>query len=107
MARTKARDEAIAILTAILNDSSATAEAKAEAQNNIMEIARAVQNENKIESTLKAKGFNDCVAHISEAGVNVVVNGGVLDKIQIAKITETVISETGVSGDKIKIIEEQ
>lgn len=107
LARTKARDEAISMLTSVLNDSEADTDAKEQAQNEIIQISEAVQQENKIESILKAKGFSDCVVHISDAGVSVVVNEGVLDQIQIAKITETVITETGVSGDKIRIIEEQ
>ena len=65
--------------------------------------------ESRIESLVTAKGFLECVAMISDAGVSVVVLPEVagLQASDVAKVKDIVIQETGVSADMIRIIESQ
>ena len=64
--RQEARDEALDVLKMVSESEESSEEAKAEAQQKISKIAVDIQNEANIETLVKAKGFEDCVAIISE-----------------------------------------
>ena len=66
LSRSQARDEAIDVLKLVTEDEEASADAKAEAAAKISKIAVDIQNETNIETLVKAKGFEDCVAIISD-----------------------------------------
>ena len=56
---------------------------------------------------LASKGYEDCVVFMSEDGVSVVVSTGEegLQTEDIARITDIVKQETGLSAESIKIME--
>ena len=64
-----------------------------------------VEKEGNVENLLKAKGFKDAIVYITDDSVSVTVKTDGLTAADSAKIYDIVISETGVSSDKIKIIE--
>jgi len=68
-------------------------------------LADAVEKEASVENLICAKGFSDCVAYISDDTINVTISADGLEKNQIAQIKEIVIAQTGISTDKIKILE--
>ncbi|MEA5040773.1 MAG: SpoIIIAH-like family protein [Clostridiaceae bacterium] len=107
LSRQQARDEAVNILSATVSSETATEEAKAAANTQIMAMAENATTESRIESLVLAKGYRDCVVFINQNGVNVIVakpeNG--LSDADVAKIKDIVIDEAGVTADKIKIIE--
>lgn len=102
--RQEARDEAIEVLKLVSEDADASAEAKAEAAKKIEKIALDIQNEANIESLVKAKGFEDCVAIISDSAVSVVVGAETLSAAEAAQILTIVYETTGISPSKISII---
>jgi stage III sporulation protein AH len=63
-----------------------------------------IQNEANIESLVKAKGFEECVAVISEDAVSVVVSAENLQAADAAQILTIVYETTGISPDKVSII---
>lgn len=65
LSRTQARDEAIEVLNGVINSESAVDEMKAEAQSELNRIAKDMENEANIESLVRSKGFEECVAVIS------------------------------------------
>ena len=104
ISRQEARDEAIEVLRLISEDTEASAEAKAEAAAKISQIAVDIQNEKNIETLVKAKGFEECVAVISEGAVSVVVKAESLQANEAAQILAIVYETTGISPEKISII---
>ena len=102
--RQQSRDEAIDVLKLITEDDEASAEARAEAAEMISKIAIDIQNEANIETLVKAKGFTDCVAVISENAVSVVVSAEELQAAEAAQILAIVYDTTGISPDKVSII---
>lgn len=102
--REEARDEALEVLKLVTEDDDATEEAKAEAASKIAKIALDIQNEANIESLVKAKGFEDCVAIISDSAVSVVVGADTLTAAEAAQILTIVYETTGISPSKISII---
>ena len=102
--RQEARDEALDVLKMVTESAEASEEAKAEAQQKISKIAVDIQNEANIETLVKAKGFEDCVAIISEDAVSVIVCAESLQAAEAAQILTIVYETTGITPENISII---
>jgi len=107
--RQQARDSALNILRETLESDSAQESAKEEAGAAIETLASATLSEAQIENLVVAKGYADCVAFISDGGVSVVVSASGADfgEADVARITEIVTGETGLTAGQIKIIPTQ
>jgi len=104
LSRTQARDEAIDVLKLVTEDEEASAEAKAEAAAKISKIAVDIQNETNIETLVKAKGFEECVAIIADDAVSVIVKAENLQANEAAQILAIVYETTGINPENISII---
>ncbi len=104
LTRQQSRDEAIDVLSLIVSSSDADAETKAEAQNKISKIATDIQNEATIETLVKAKGFEDCVAVISDEAVSVIVKAEELIAKEAAQILVIVYETTGIAPENVSIV---
>ena len=102
--RKEARDEAIDVLKLVTENQEASQDAKAEASAKINQIALDIQNEANIESLVKAKGFEECVAVISDGAVSVIVSAESLQAAETAQILTIVYETTGISPDRVSII---
>ena len=102
--RQQSRDEAIDVLKMVSESDEATEEAKAEATAKISQIAVDIQNENNIETLVKAKGFEECVAIISDNAVSVIVKAESLQAAEAAQILAIVYDTTGINPENISII---
>lgn len=105
LSRSQSRDEAIEVLKLTLENSEASEEAKAEASERISKIALDIQNEANIETLVKAKGFEECVAVISDDSVSVVVSAESLQATQVAQIMSIVYETTGISPEKVSVVQ--
>lgn len=104
LTRQQSRDEAIDVLMLITQDKEATEEAKTEAQKKISQIAVDIQNEATIESLVKAKGFEDCIAVIGEENVSVIVKSEAMQAKDTAQVLAIVYETTGVEPSRVSII---
>ncbi len=103
----KARDSAITTLKESVNEDSLSQETRDRAAASIETISTGAITETRIETLVKAKGFQECVSLINEKGVNVIVSApeGGLTASDTTKIKDIVVAEAGISPEKIKIIE--
>ena len=97
LSRSQSRDEAIEVLKLTLENS--------EASERISKIALDIQNEANIETLVKAKGFEECVAVIGEDSVSVVVSAEALQATEVAQIMSIVFETTGVSPEKVSVVQ--
>lgn len=105
VSRQKARDEALEVLNSVVENDNATDEVKAEAVAEIRQIASEMENEAKIESLIKTKGYAQCVAVISGENVSIVVqHEGELSASALAQINAIVYEQTGISPAGVSII---
>ncbi len=104
LSREQSRDEAIDVLRLVTENADATEEAKAEAAAKISKIAVDMQNEANIETLVKAKGFEECVAVISDGAVSVIVKAESLQANEAAQILAIAYETTGISPENISII---
>lgn len=103
--RQRARDEAIEVLQNILDDINASDQHKSEALESMRVIAMNIENEANIETLVEAKGFNDCVAVISDGYCTVVVETNGLLPSEIAQIQEIVYQIASIPPANLKIVE--
>lgn len=105
--RERVRDEAIEMLKEVAASDSTDVSAKNEAYAEMSRMANEIANEANIESLVKAKGFSECVAVVSNDSANVIVESDGLTINQVAQIKEIVYIECGILPDNIKIIEKE
>lgn len=102
--RQQARDEALDVLKMVTESEEADEETKAQAQAKISKIAVDIQNEANIETLVKAKGFEECVAIISDDAVSVIVSCESLQAAEAAQILTIVYETTGINPENVSII---
>ncbi len=103
----KARDTAISTLEKSANEESLSQETRDSAAKSIETISTNAVSETRIETLVKAKGFEECVTLINENGVSVIVKSpeGKMRPEDTTKIKDIVCSETEFLPSQIKIIE--
>lgn len=105
ISRQRARDEALEVLNAVVENDQADEAVKAEALAEIQTIAKEMAQESNIESLLMSKGFEQCVAVISGDSANIVVrNEGQLQSAQLAQINAVVYEQAGIEPVNITIV---
>lgn len=103
--RKRTRDEALEVLQSVVDNASASEQAKSEALAEITAIAKTMDTEANIETLIEAKGFAECVAVIKDESANIVVKSDGLQAAQISQINEIVYEQAGISPVNIKIIQ--
>ncbi|MBE6625783.1 MAG: SpoIIIAH-like family protein [Ruminococcaceae bacterium] len=103
--RDQARDEAMAVLKTVTESETALEEAKQAALTDINKIAADIEREANIETLVMSKGFEQCIAVISDNKCNIIVQTNGLLPGQLAQIAEIVYEQTGIVPENLKIIE--
>ena len=97
------RDEAAQVLASMYQGGDLTADELGLVAEDALNLSGLIESEAKIESLLKAQGFDDALCYLSDSGANVIVKTDGLDSAGAAKIKSTVLSEAEV--DSITIVE--
>ena len=103
--RQRARDEAIEVLQNVADGAENLTDVREDALAGIAQIAADIENESAIESLVKGKGFDDCIAVISGENANVIVKTAALLPNELAQIQEIVYETAGILPANVKIIE--
>ena len=104
VSRQRARDEALEVLQAVVDDPDSNEAMKTEALAGISAIAEEIQKEANIESLITAKGFAQCVAVLNGDTASIVVSADTLQPAQIAQINAIVYEQTGIAPAGVTII---
>ncbi|MBR3962914.1 MAG: SpoIIIAH-like family protein [Oscillospiraceae bacterium] len=105
VSRQKSRDEAVATIENLYGVATEDSEDISVLAEKAGEIASNMELENKIESMIKAKGFEDCIVYISGEYADVMVQTEGLLPTEAAVIKEAIIKETSVPVENISIVE--
>ncbi len=103
--RTQARDAAMDNLETILKDANLDNSQKENLAKQVALLTKSTETETRIENQIRAKGFNDCMAYMSDDKISVIVQTEGLDKAQAAQIKNILIDETNVLPENISITE--
>ncbi len=108
VSRKRARDEALEVLNAVVENDKASEEVKAEAMQEMEMLAQEMAKEADIESILMGKGFAQCIAVISGDTANIVVKSPEkLQAAQLAQINAVVYEQTGILPVGITIVQKE
>lgn len=101
--REAARNEALDILKDTLQNVKTDELTQQEAIATAATVAAAVEQEDAIESLIKAKGFEDCVVYIENGNAHVAVKAASLEQAQTLQILQIVTSQSSVKADAVSI----
>ena len=102
--REDARKEAQELIEETLKNSKLTDADKQKALSATKDMATRIENEANIETLLKAKGFKEAVAVISENNANIIVKSDGLTTAQTLQIQDIVTAQTKIPLNNIKIV---
>ena len=107
LTRQQSRDSALELLEEAAASENASQEIIDSAMAEIADMAGCSMREAQVENLLIAKGFADCVVFMGGDGVTVAVPAPMegLSQSDVARITETVLAETGLSASALRVIE--
>lgn len=101
--RDAARQEALEILKDTLQNVKTDEATQQEAVAAAASVAAAVEQEDAIESLIKAKGFEDCVVYIENGNAHVAVKAASLEQAQTLQILQIVTTQSDVRTDAVNI----
>ncbi len=102
--RQSVRDMEMRYVQTLSSSENSDEAVKKQAEERLLEIAALMEKELKIESLIRAKGFEDAIAFVEEGSVNIVVKATELTSAQATKILKLVADETGEASQNITII---
>ena len=105
LSRDQARDEAIEVLKTVVNNEAALDDAKEAALSDIARIADDIEAEANIETLIKSKGFEECIAVVTGTNANIIVKSDGLLQNELSQIKEIVYEQAGIDPVNIKIVE--
>jgi len=106
--RQRARDEAREVFQTVIDSVDAEEEARSTATAGLTRIAEQIEAEANIETLLRARGFDNSLAVVSDSGVTVIVESeDTLMANQLVQIKELTFEQTGVNPLDIVIIGRQ
>ena len=103
--RTKAHDEALADMKALLKESKDGSKGAEEISKSIEALSKTIKLEADIEALISAKLKCECVVMINNDNAEVVVTKGNLNDASILQIMDAVLNNTEVKAENVKISE--
>ena len=103
--RTKAHDEALEKMKALLKEAPENSEAAKEISESIDSLSKTIKLEADIEAIISAKLKCQCVVMINNDNAEVVVTKGNLNDASILQIMDAVLNNTSVKAENVKISE--
>ena len=106
LVRKQARDSALGILNQAAENTDASQAVLDNVTQEIERLAKNAMSEASIETLVRAKGFEDCVAFINQDGIKIVVTApmGGLTATDAAKIKDIVLSESDIAVVGITLV---
>jgi stage III sporulation protein AH len=105
VSRQRARDEALEVLQSVVDNENADEASKNQAIADISALAADMNAEANIETLIKAKGFEECIAVINGDNISIVLKSEGILPNQISQINEIVYEQANIKPSNIRIIE--
>ncbi|WP_432649363.1 SpoIIIAH-like family protein [Huintestinicola sp.] len=105
LSRMTSRDDAVQTLSAILGGGDLTEEENAAYTMEAVNLSQLSESESKIESLIKAQGFEDCVVYLDGETASIVVRSEGLAADEAAQIKDILLTEVTIPAENIRIFE--
>lgn len=103
--KASSRDEAVQTLQTVMGGGDISENEAVVNALAAVELSQMTELESKMESLIKARGYQDCIVYLDEDDVKVVVQSDGLDTAQAAAIKDILLSEAKISAQNIRIFE--
>ncbi len=103
--REAAQEEAISLAKNALENTENSDEAYEDATEQLSKIEDNILSQNRVEATLKAKGFSDCMCYLSDTSCTVIVPKNEMNESSPLIIKDCVEENSGLPFDNISIVE--
>lgn len=97
------REESVLRYNAIIGSETASAEAKASAEESLAALVASADTEQRLETLIKALGFGDCLVTVGSENINVIVKSDALTDAEVAQVLDIVTTETGKTLEYVRI----
>lgn len=105
LSRQESRDAAVELLQETISYAGENEDIEA-ASNQLQQLVSMSLSEAQIESLVVAKGYEDCVAYMTDENISVAVSGSAaLEQNDIARITDIITEQTEYTMPQIRIID--
>lgn len=101
----KSRDEAVETLQSFFKGGDLTKDELAIMTSDAVNLSTLIESENKIETLIKAQGFEDCLVYLDGTSANIIVRTEGLEPAQAAQIKDALLGEVSVDSEFITILE--
>lgn len=105
LSRMTSRDDAVQTLSAILGGGDLTEEENAAYTMEAVNLSQLSESESKVESLIRAQGFEDCVVYLDGETASIVVKSEGLAAEQVAQIKDILLTEVTIPAENIRIFE--
>ena len=102
--RQRAIDDAVALAQQVLELAESSDEALEEAAEQLSKIENNILSQSRIETTLKAKGFSDCICCLDETSCTIVVPENEIKDNAVLIINDCVSDVSGLPFENINIV---
>ncbi len=102
--RVAMREQTVMYLDSVINSELSSEDTIAQAQESKLELVNAIETEMKLESTIKALGFDDVVVSSSNENYNIILKSASLNDNEVAKVLEVVTQHTQAQPSNVIII---
>ncbi len=102
--RTAMREQTVMYLDSVINSEFSSADTIAQAQESKIQLVNSIETELKLESTIKALGFEDVVVSSSDENYNIILKSVSLNDEEVARVLEVVTTHTGTQPSNVIII---
>ncbi len=99
------RAEAAEVLKSMYAGGDLTKDEMEVVAQDAVKMTNLMESETKIETILKAQGYEDALCYLSGKTANIIVKTSGLDNVQAAQIKNALLSEVDVSSENITIVE--
>ncbi|MCH5160505.1 MAG: SpoIIIAH-like family protein [Clostridiales bacterium] len=101
--RSQSRSETVMYYEAIIESEASSAEAKANAEAELATLIANMETEQRLETLIKALGYEDCIVTVGAENINVVLKSGAMTEQEVAQVLDIVLSETNKIAANVRI----
>ncbi len=101
--RDSSRTETVMYYEAIIGSEASSQEAKADAEKNLAALVASMETEQRLESLIKALGYDDCLVTVGTENINIILKSAALTDQEVAQVLDVIISETGKTASNVRI----
>ena len=101
--RSASRTETVMYYEAIISSEASSAEAKANAEADLAALVASMDTEQRLESLIKALGFDDCLVTVGTENINVILKSDPLTDQEVAQVLDVILTETNKEAGNVRI----